>query len=258
MLDLRRSVLAFISLVLPTFGHAEPQPLVAHLVEESFDPIWPVSGNVIVGVMGHMGAHTSPSLLLFIGPDSDIRICAEVTSRSRNYRARLAVSHDALASPMGFVSVLSLTGNRDALAQFAGSDVAVRALPGDCLSGTEPGTAMTRRERPVYFIAGWGDQNAFTSAAGAELPDEVRLMVNARTSAAAVVVQGEGIDVQSRFCDREDDPRQSGFDFVCTISLRDAKDAGLASVNIDILRTHFGEQEEPVPAVLHLFRARNE
>ncbi len=251
MRSLRSRMLASMMLFLPHGAQADPQPLMAQIVEESFDPIWPVSGHVIVGVMGHLGLQPQPNLLLFVGPQQDIRICAEITSRSRNYRASLAISETALASPVGFVRVLDMTGDRDALARLAGPDLAVRATPGACGAPASPGTA-------TLFIAGWGDQAEFSGGEGAGLPDEVRLMVNARTSSAAVLVRGPGDALQNRLCDREENPRRSGFDFTCMISLREAKAAGLDTLAVEVHRANFGAREEPVRLVLQLYRMGNE
>jgi hypothetical protein len=174
MRSFRSKMFSSIALLLPHAALADLQPLTAEIVEESFDPIWPVSGHVIVGAMGHLSVHPQPSLLLFVGRQEDVRICAEITSRSWNYLARLAISQDALPRAGGVVPVLELTQNPDTLTGLAGHDLAVRASQGNCGAPTEPRTAPGEPGTSQLFIAGWGNQAEFSGPEDARLPDAVR------------------------------------------------------------------------------------
>lgn len=165
---------------------------------EEWDPVWPVSGQVVVGLNAVGDPSPDPVVSVLTGTLAPASLCLEIASRFRNYRMQ-AESKEPSEKPVTVFNIYNSTSRAAELRKFLADDLAIRGFVGTCedVSGG----------LPVYLLSTWG------------APPEGKVMaftvlLNARSDEAYLMV---GTD-KPQPCVRQPDPRQTGFDFRCDVS----------------------------------------
>ena len=205
-------------------------------IEENFDPVWPVAGEIVVGVMAEWSQSVEDDLLLTIlsGPRQEsAQLCIEVVSRSGEYDASTIIQLGAdVADPVRLNWAAASSDSEDIRA-LDPSDVAVSVVEEDCDS-----------DSAAFLLASWG------SFAERD-PDSIVVLVNAKTSAAAVSLSANGANIGQSDCTKVEDPRRLGYDFACNVDLS----GPLPDVDrIDgiVIRKQFGSAKPPKPFTISL------
>ncbi|PLL11657.1 hypothetical protein C0V75_16750 [Tabrizicola sp. TH137] len=165
---------------------------------EEWDPVWPVSGQVVVGLNVEGEPTADPVVSVLTGTLAPASLCLEIASRFRNYRMQ-AESKEASENPVTVFTIYNSTSRVDELRKFAAEELAIRGFVGSC---EEASGAL-----PVYLLSAWGEP----SEGGVT---EFDVLLNARSDEAYLMI---GSDPPSP-CIRQPDPRQTGFDFRCEIT----------------------------------------
>lgn len=214
----------------------ESRDIAVDMRVDSYDPVWTVSGHVVVGAMAPDRATSRPVLSLDAAELSNNRpegrhFCLDMTSRSHSYRAQADISVPPGRPVPAQVPFLAHVERPEAVRKITGEEVAVRVEDSTC-DNAEAG------KDGALIIAGWG------AGPIASPPAEVVLLLNARTSEAAVRLTSAGGLVDQKSCARVADPQQSGYDFICRMSL--AKLGPEAKI-IDgtVARRQFGQVRPP-------------
>lgn len=188
----------FACLVLAGVRGAVAQQIVDFDVNyEEWDPVWPVSGQVVVGLNAEGEPSSDPVVSVLTGSLAPASLCLEISSRLRNYRMQ-AESKEPSEKPVTVFDIYASTSRASELRKFSSQDLAIRGFVGKCedRSGGQP----------VYLLSSWGRPpvdgiTAFT------------VLLNARSDEAFLMIGSD----QPQPCERQPDPRQTGFDFSCDV-----------------------------------------
>lgn len=165
---------------------------------EDWDPVWPVSGQVVVGLNAEGEASSDPVVSVLTGTLAPASLCLEISSRLRNYRMQ-AQSKEPSQKPVTVFDIFSSTSRASELRKFSAQDLAIRGFAGKCedVSGG----------LPVYLLSSWGrpPEGGIT---------DFTVLLNARSDEAYLMIGSD----QPQPCERQPDPRQTGFDFRCRVS----------------------------------------
>lgn len=165
---------------------------------EEWDPVWPVSGQVVVGLNVAGAAVRDPVVSVLTGDLAPASVCIEIASRIRNYRMQ-AESREPSGDPITVFDISSSTTRAAELRKFASEDLAIRGFAGGC-DAAAAGEA-------VYLLSTWGEPR----------PGEIQaftVLLNARSDEAYLMIGS----AKPQPCIRQPDPRQTGFDFRCDVS----------------------------------------
>lgn len=227
-------------LLLPCLGFGanaqsrDPSQSTVQMIAEDYDPLWNVSGNIIVGIMASADQASQPYLSLKTStlrftPDVNRKFCVVVVSRSRSYRATAEIDVPP-DSPLPVSVILSSAAERpDFVDSLDSGQIAVTARMADC--------AHADHEDVPFLVAEWGE------ATGNGRPDSLKLMLNARTSEVAVNLRGNGQVLDQQQCARTQDPQQAGYDFTCELSLALVPES-VGTLDGTIARRNFGSSRQ--------------
>lgn len=179
----------------PAFAQQEVDFAVKY---EEWDPVWPVSGQVVVGLNAEGEAARDPVVSVLTGKLAPAALCLEIASRVRNYRMQ-AESTERSEDPVTVFNIYRSTSRAIELREFAAGDLAIRGYVGAC-DDASGGV-------PAYLLSTWGAPRAN----GVTTFD---VLLNARSDEAFLMIGSD----PPQPCERQPDPRQTGFDFRCRIS----------------------------------------
>ncbi len=181
------------------------------ILDEDYDPIWNVSGNVIVGIMASAEKAPLPYLSLKTSelsfqPDVPRTFCIDITSRCRSFRAKVEIGVTPNTLQPYSVSLSDKVQRPEFVDSLQGEQIAVKAQSADC--------AQANQKNVAYLVSTWGEKT------GTEPPKSLLLLLNARMSEVAVSLRGpDGQVFDRKQCARVKDPQQTGYDFTCEMSL---------------------------------------
>ena len=182
---------------------------------EEWDPVWPVSGQVVVGLNVEGAPVEDPVVSVLTGDLAPASVCIEIASRIRNYRMQ-AESREPSGDPITVFDISASSSRAAELRKFAPGDLAIRGFAGGC-DAVVAGAA-------VYLLSTWGEPR----------PGEIRdftVLLNARSDEAYLMIG----TAQPQPCRRQPDPRQTGFDFRCDVSA-----AGSGELTATVFRRQSG------------------
>lgn len=164
---------------------------------EEWDPIWPVSGQVVVGLNVEGAAARDPVVSVLTGALAPASVCIEIASRIRNYRMQ-AESKEPSGDPITVFNIHSSTSRAAELRKFTAEDLAIRGFAGRC--------DAVAGGLPAYLLSTWGEPRQGPIGA-------FQVLLNARSDEAYLMIGS----AQPTACERQADPRQTGFDFRCRV-----------------------------------------
>jgi hypothetical protein len=220
----------------------EPAPTV-EIIDETIDPVWSVSGYVLVGVMTATGQ--SPEPKLSIGASSapgeigiDQVFCTDIVSRARSYRGRANIYVPSGAQRPVVVPFIDFSRYADLLSTVQDDEMAIRVRYGAC-DDVDDNSSIPAT------IARWGE------AATAEPLRKITLLLNARTSEAAVRLSAAGVVFAQQHCERVSEPQRTGYDFICRMKLKNM-DEQVSEIDGMIVRREFGQVRPPAHFAVRL------
>ncbi|MEM7121951.1 MAG: hypothetical protein AAF563_11780 [Pseudomonadota bacterium] len=198
-------------------------------LDEDFEPVWPVAGEVVVGVMARWSQSAQDDMLLTILAGSRpeaAQLCIEVVSRSGEYDASTVIRLGADVLDPVRLNWAGASEQSEDIRALDPVDVAVSVVEEDC-----------GNDGAAFLLASWGGFSEND-------PDSIDVLVNAKTSDASISLSANGVEVGDAACDKVEDPRRLGYDFVCHVAL-DGPLPDVDHLEGIVIRKQFGSAKLP-------------